>query len=83
MAVTWWDFLCICARDRWDDVGRAAREILDLLEKSWEDLPDPYAEEWCYQNLSYYDMQGMRQARAEWERLGGVRVPGMGLFELT
>lgn len=80
--MTWWDFLVICAHGRWDDVGIAARVILTLLEESWGSLPDPYAEH-CYQELSYWDMQGMRQGRAEWERLGGILVPGMGLFELA
>ena len=80
--MTWYGFLCQCAFERWDDVGLAARAILTLLEESWQWLPDPYAEH-HYQELSYWDMQGMRQAREEWERLGGVLVPGQGLFELA
>ena len=64
--MTWRDFL-MRAYDRWDDVGRAARSILWFVENEWGWLPDPEAEDY-YDDLSFWDMEGMRQARSEWKR---------------
>jgi hypothetical protein len=64
--MTWLDFL-VRALDRWDDVGRAARSILWFVDNKWTWLPDPEAEDY-YDDLSFWNMEGMRKARSEWKR---------------